>query len=51
LLSDLRPFQLTPEDDRALEALFNTLRLIAQAPRERRGVLLPPLEGAARGRR
>jgi ParB family chromosome partitioning protein len=51
LLSDLRPFQFTPEDDRAMEALFNTLRLIAQAPRERRNVLLPPLEAATRGRR
>jgi len=51
LLSSLRPFQFTRRDDRAMEALFKTLRRIAQTSRGRR-VIVPSVEEAqALGRR
>jgi ParB/RepB/Spo0J family partition protein len=46
ILQELRPFQLTPRDDRALASLWSTLRMLAQASRERRAPSFPSLEVA-----
>jgi ParB family chromosome partitioning protein len=46
ILEGLRPFQLTPQDDRALERLWKRLKTLARAPRQPAAVVFPSLQEA-----